>query len=74
MEFFEDGSHIKAIYEKSLTTRSFGVRKEVEELEATRIGLGLFNSPMEFIRGYQRTKYVLSVWAGRAILVYAVSP
>lgn len=39
VEFFEDGSRVKAVDENSLTTGSFGVREEVEELEATRIGL-----------------------------------
>lgn len=39
VEFFEDGSRVKAVDENSLTTGSLGVREEVEELEATRIGL-----------------------------------
>ncbi len=42
MEFFEDGSRVKAVDENGLTTGSFGVREEVEELETTRIGLKLF--------------------------------
>ena len=41
MEFFEDGSCVKTVHEKGLTTHSFSVREEVEELETTRIGLGL---------------------------------
>ena len=42
VEFFEDGCRVKAIDENGLTTGSFGVREEVEELETTRIGLRLF--------------------------------
>jgi hypothetical protein len=39
VEFFEDGSCVKAVNEKGLTARSLSVREEVEELEPTRIGL-----------------------------------
>ena len=44
VEFFEDGSRVKAVDENGLTTGSFGVRKEVEELETTRIGLSYLGS------------------------------
>ena len=42
VEFFKGGSHVKAVDENGLTTGSFGVREEVEELETTRICLRLF--------------------------------
>jgi hypothetical protein len=41
VEFLEDRSRVKTVNENCMTTRSFGVREEVEELETTRIGLGL---------------------------------
>ena len=41
VEFLEDESRVKAVHENGLTTGSFGVREEVEELETTRIGLRL---------------------------------
>ena len=65
VEFFEDGSRVKTVDEKGLTTRSFSVQEEVEELETTRIGLWLFRFTNRRIYSKTATYKVCVVCVGR---------
>ena len=65
VEFFKGGSHVKAVDENGLTTGSFGVREEVEELETTRICLKLFAFTNGRIYSVIATYEICSVRVGR---------